>query len=151
MFFFFVSVIKFTSLMNARTEMCSLSFSWLHYSHVFLLFFSSMTLVPQLSPPTLCRAVLLLMTNVPTWSRFPPVAKRLAVVASGAPLVVCVNQGLRDHSVIKVGIDNYFQLAMRFKRKYFKFSVERAILRFTKGADLEGNSVFSLPHLLSCR
>lgn len=66
-----------------------------YFSDVFrLLPFSSMTLVPQLNPTTLCQAVHLLMASVPTWSSYLPVAKGVAVMASGALSVACVNQGL---------------------------------------------------------
>ncbi|KAF3689058.1 Neural-cadherin Cadherin-N [Channa argus] len=65
---------------------------------------NSMTLVPQLNPPTQCQAVLLLMTNVPTQSNFPPVEKGVAVMASGVPSVACVNLGLPGHTVIKTRV-----------------------------------------------
>lgn len=75
---------------------------------VVLLPFSYMTLVPQLNPPTLCQAALLLMTAAPTWSNFLPAARGVVVTASGALPAACVNRALQGHNVTKVNILNYF-------------------------------------------
>lgn len=67
-----------------------------------------MILVPQLNPLTLQRAALLLMTNASTWSNVPPVARGVAVTASGPPSAAFVSRALQGYGVIKVSVENCF-------------------------------------------
>lgn len=69
-----------------------------------------MTLAPQLNPPTLWQAALLLMTTAATWSDRPPAARGVAVTANGAPSAASVNPGSRGLSAIKVGTPFCFDL-----------------------------------------